>query len=151
MTQLVKHGGLPSNSFVSSGDHDLFQKFRTRSWSPDETKLLGGRPMFYQLCHNERVFGGHYKRVLVGITRVDDGADDNKPIWPTWAVGACLLGCETYSHQSRMFSHSFPVIEESGERVLVVITRGFRWWYREGFGGENERVLVVRTRGCGWF
>jgi hypothetical protein len=39
--------------------------------------------------------------------------DDNKPVWPTWAVGA-LQGCETYSHQSRMFSHNFPVIEESG-------------------------------------
>jgi hypothetical protein len=37
--------------------------------------------------------------------------DDNKPVWPTWAVGALLLGqgCENYSHQPGM-SDSMMII-----------------------------------------
>jgi hypothetical protein len=32
--------------------------------------------------------------------------DDYKPVWPIWAVGALVQGCQTYSHQSRIFSHT---------------------------------------------
>jgi hypothetical protein len=47
MTQLVKHGPPSSTTvFHRSVGHDLFEIFCTRSWSPDETKLLGGSPCF---------------------------------------------------------------------------------------------------------
>jgi hypothetical protein len=50
-TQLVKHGPSPQQLF-SSGKHDIFINFRTRSRSPNETKLLGRWLMFYQLCYS---------------------------------------------------------------------------------------------------
>jgi hypothetical protein len=40
--------GHPPVNFGSSGDHNIFWNFRTRSWWPDDTKLLGGWPMSYQ-------------------------------------------------------------------------------------------------------
>ena len=55
--------GDPRNKFVPSGNHDLFINFRTRSYPPNETKLLGGWPIFHQLsnitmwsvCYQSRV------------------------------------------------------------------------------------------------
>ena len=41
-------------------------------------------------------------------------ADDIKPVWPAWAVGALFRGrSSTHVYQLRMFSHT-SVIGESG-------------------------------------
>jgi hypothetical protein len=48
-------------------------------------------------------------------SQTDD--DDNKPVWPSLAVGA-LSGVEMSSRQSRMSSHT-PVKEESRLSILV--------------------------------
>lgn len=53
LTQSAEHGHcfVGPKKIVSSGVHDLIKKFRTRSSSPNETKLSGGWPVFYQWCH----------------------------------------------------------------------------------------------------
>jgi hypothetical protein len=38
--------------------------------------------------------------------------DDNKPVWPTWAVGFLFRGARRV-HVTRIFSHNSPVIGES--------------------------------------
>jgi hypothetical protein len=51
-------------------------------------------------------------RVVLPSTAHDDDAD-NKPVWPTWAVGALFRGARCIHINRVMLSHNFPVIEES--------------------------------------
>jgi hypothetical protein len=64
-----------------------------------------------------RAAAGESARLGVRLLKIDDdvGDDDNKPVWPTWAVGALFGGRSSmYSHQLRLFSQHSPAMEESG-------------------------------------
>jgi hypothetical protein len=70
--------------------------------------------------HQPRMFSQH-SPVIEGVDAVVlDDDDDDKPVWPTWAVGAPLQGRETYSHQSVMLEQITSLSEVEGKMFMAM-------------------------------
>jgi hypothetical protein len=71
----------------------------------------------YGACHRAGQLGETgFLRPYDDVNGYED--DDDKPVWPTWSLGALVRGRDIFNSTGYIFTYP-PVVEESGLSILL--------------------------------